>query len=64
MTTKNRLARKADMEAMAWSVTCPACGADLASPNGSLMWTLEDRAQPLNRDCGNCGQNVRIPEAK
>jgi endogenous inhibitor of DNA gyrase (YacG/DUF329 family) len=46
-----------------FTLECPDCGSALASPHGSLNWSVFE-ANPETIDCEECKKPVKVPVSK
>lgn len=51
---------KANVSLAAFFVQCPKCDTDIAAPNGSLMWAIQDQA-PKQIVCTGCQTVLTLP---
>jgi hypothetical protein len=51
---------KATVTIAAFYVTCPKCDAEIESPDGSLMWSVNEKA-PEKIECLNCKTVLTLP---
>jgi ribosomal protein S27E len=52
---------KAQVSIAAFFVNCQKCNADIESPNGSLMWSVSEKA-PEKIECTACQTVLTLPK--